>query len=38
MTLGKIRDFTLLRILGKGGFGTVYEANRNGELFAIKKV
>ena len=34
----KIRDFTLLRILGNGGFGTVYEASRNGEALAIKKV
>lgn len=38
MNLGKVRDFTLLRRIGKGGFGTVYEASRKGEILAIKKV
>jgi serine/threonine protein kinase len=34
----KLCDFELLRVLGKGGFSTVYEAKRksDGKIFALK--
>lgn len=38
MNLGKVRNFSLLRKLGKGGFGTVYEASSEGQTFALKKI
>jgi serine/threonine protein kinase len=33
-----IQDFTIVKVIGKGGFGTVYlgKRNENGRLYAIK--
>mmetsp|Transcript_41070 Transcript_41070/g.136086 ORF Transcript_41070/g.136086 Transcript_41070/m.136086 type:complete len:577 (+) Transcript_41070:83-1813(+) len=38
--LGRVRGFTLTKLLGKGTFGTVYQATRDtdGKNYAIKKV
>ena len=38
--LGKVKDFQLLKFLGKGTFGAVYTARReaDGNTYAIKKV
>ena len=38
--LGKINGFQLLKFLGKGTFGAVYQARReaDGKIYAIKKV
>lgn len=39
-SLGRVNGFTLTRLLGKGTFGTVYQATRetDGRTYAIKKV
>jgi serine/threonine protein kinase len=29
-------NFRYLKLLGKGGFGEVYSAEKNGEIFAVK--
>ena len=38
--LGKVNGFQLLKFLGKGTFGAVYQARReaDGKIYAIKKV
>jgi len=38
--LGNVRDFELLKFLGKGTFGAVYQARRaeDKKIYAIKKV
>jgi serine/threonine protein kinase len=34
--LGEIAGFRLIRLIGEGGFGDVYEAERNGQRLALK--
>ena len=34
----EFQNFNLLRTLGSGGFGTCYEAEYNGDRFALKKI
>ena len=34
----KIRDYTLVRLIGEGGYGTVFHATRNEESFAMKRI
>ena len=40
MSVGRVRDFELLKFLGKGAFGAVYQARRAADkkTYAIKKV
>ena len=38
MDLGKAGEYTLVRKIGQGGFGTVYEAKSKGEVFALKRI
>ena len=39
-SLGRVKDFGLIKFLGKGTFGAVYQARRDGDgkTYAIKKV